>query len=139
MQNAISWSTPKIAQVFLLASLCPLAWADKSCSDFKDAIVNNQPTRTMEQVRCVFDNRSGAIFTAYSKELSNPALRDGAIRIRLKIEPDGTQTQAAELVSSELNLPRLDTELVRIVSQFTFPPSQGPAQEFIFPINLFKN
>ena len=139
MQNTISRSTPKIVKAFLLASLCSLAWADRSCSDFKDAIVNNQPTRTMEQVRCVFDNRSGAIFSVCSKELSNPALRDGAIRIRLKIAPDGSQTQAAELVSSELNSTKLDTELVRIVSQFTFPPSQGPIQEFIFPIHLYKN
>ena len=94
----------------------------------------------MEQVRCMFNYYGMSIDNAFQKELKdNPSFQDGTIKIRLIIGSNGVQTKPPQIISSEVNAPTLDAEIIQIVSHFIFPASKGPAEEFIFPINLYKN
>lgn len=97
---------------------------------------SDKPSRSREEIERIFDTNKGRIFTLYNRALrENPALQ-GKVVLRLTIAPDGRVT-FCEVVSSELNDPELEKQLVQRVLQFQFDSRDVEPITTTKPIDFF--
>ncbi len=78
-------------------------------------------SRPYEEIELVFQKNKGRIFSLYNRALrSDPSLQ-GKVVVELTISPDGKVTKC-RIVSSELNNPELENQLVSRIKLFQFQP-----------------
>jgi TonB family protein len=78
-------------------------------------------SRPYEEIELVFQKNKGRIFSLYNRALrSDPSLQ-GKVVVELTISPDGKVTKC-RIVSSELNNPELENQLISRIKLFQFQP-----------------
>ena len=94
------------------------------------------PSRTDEEIQIVFDRYKSALYRIYNRELrNNPALQ-GKMVLKITIEPDGS-VSLAQVESSDMDSPTLDSKIVARVKRFNFGPKDGvPTITILYPIDF---
>jgi len=94
------------------------------------------PSRTDEEIQIVFDRYKSALYRIYNRELrNNPALQ-GKMVLKITIEPDGS-VSLAQVESSDMDSPTLDSKIVARVKRFNFGPKEGvPTITILYPIDF---
>lgn len=78
-------------------------------------------SRPYEEIELVFQKNKGRIFSLYNRALrSDPSLQ-GKVVVELTISPDGKVVKC-RIVSSELNNPELENQLISRIKLFQFQP-----------------
>ncbi len=80
--------------------------------------------RSQEQIQEVLDRNKGAMYTLYIRELRKDASLQGKLVMSITIAAAGQVTRC-EILSSELNSPALEQQLVALVSQVDFGDKPG--------------
>jgi len=89
-------------------------------------------------IRLVFDQNKSSLFTLYNRELrKNPSLQ-GKVVLSLTIEPDGT-VSSCEIVSSDLDSPKLERKIVSRVRLFNFGAMPVEIKVVTYPIDFFQS
>lgn len=97
-----------------------------------------QSRRTTEDIQLVFDRHKGSIFSLYRRALrGNPAL-EGAVVLRLVIQPSGAVSRC-DVVSSELNDPTLERKIVLKVKQINFGAKDVDVWDDTYPLNFIPS
>ncbi len=94
------------------------------------------PRRSDEDIQRVFDLNKGRLYALYNRALRRDAGLQGKLVLRLTIDPDGKVTQC-EIVSSELNNPRLERRLVARIKMFDFGAMDVAVTRITYPIEFF--
>jgi len=95
-------------------------------------------SRSIEEIRRIFDSNKAAIFAIYSRALrSNPALQ-GQILLELTIEPSG-QVSAAKIVSSELGDKSLEQRIIARIKMFDFGSKKVQQQVVTWPLDFLPS
>ncbi|GAA5524714.1 hypothetical protein Maes01_01271 [Microbulbifer aestuariivivens] len=94
------------------------------------------PSRTDEEIQIVFDRYKAALYRIYNRELrNNPALQ-GRMVLKITIEPDGS-VSLAQVDSSDMDSPALNSKIVARVKRFNFGPKAGvPTITILYPIDF---
>jgi len=80
--------------------------------------------RSTEEIRRVIEPNKAALFAIYNRALRrNPGLQ-GDVVVKMTIEPNG-QISAAEIVSSDLNDPDLESRILARIRLISFEPSNA--------------
>jgi periplasmic protein TonB len=94
--------------------------------------------RSSGNIRRVFDQNKSSLFTLYNRELrKNPSLQ-GKVVLSLTIEPDGT-VSSCEIVSSDLDSPKLERKIVSRVRLFNFGAMPVEVKVVTYPIDFFQS
>ena len=94
--------------------------------------------RSSGNIRRVFDQNKSSLFTLYNRELrKNPSLQ-GKVVLSLTIEPDGT-VSSCEIVSSDLDSPKLERKIVYRVRLFNFGAMPVEVKVVTYPIDFFQS
>ncbi len=94
-----------------------------------------EATRSYDSIREVVDSLNGWIRFVYNRSLRrDPTLR-GTVTIEFNILPEGGVSEC-RIVSSTLNDPELEDQLVRRFLQLKFPPAAGGVNTVVYPITL---
>lgn len=94
------------------------------------------PSRTDEEIQIVFDRYKAALYRIYNRELrNNPALQ-GKMVLKITILPDGS-VSLAQVESSDMDSPTLNSKIVARVKRFNFGPKAGvPTITILYPIDF---
>ena len=91
--------------------------------------------RAMSNIRKVFDAQKTALYSMYRRELRQDPTLEGKVLLELVIEPDGS-VSACEVVSSELEHPKLEQRIAMRVRLFNFGADRVEARKVRFPIDF---
>lgn len=91
--------------------------------------------RAMSNIRQVFDAQKSALYSMYQRELRQDPTLEGKVLLELVIEPDGS-VSACEVVSSELEHPKLEQRIAMRVRLFNFGADSVEARKVRFPIDF---
>ena len=91
--------------------------------------------RAMSNIRQVFDAQKTALYSMYRRELRQDPTLEGKVLLELVIEPDGS-VSACEVVSSELEHPKLEQRIAMRVRLFHFGADKVEARRVRFPIDF---
>ncbi|WP_418140088.1 AgmX/PglI C-terminal domain-containing protein [Marinobacter sp. MA] len=91
--------------------------------------------RAMSNIRKVFDAQKTALYSMYQRELRQDPTLEGKVLLELVIEPDGS-VSACEVVSSELEHPKLEQRIAMRVRLFNFGADSVEARKVRFPIDF---
>ena len=91
--------------------------------------------RAMSNIRKVFDAQKSALYSMYQRELRQDPTLEGKVLLELVIEPDGS-VSACEVVSSELEHPKLEQRIAMRVRLFNFGADRVEARKVRFPIDF---
>jgi len=91
--------------------------------------------RAMSNIRQVFDAQKTALYSMYRRELRQDPTLEGKVLLELVIEPDGS-VSACEVVSSELEHPKLEQRIAMRVRLFNFGADSVEARKVRFPIDF---
>ncbi|WP_296931444.1 AgmX/PglI C-terminal domain-containing protein [uncultured Marinobacter sp.] len=91
--------------------------------------------RAMSNIRKVFDAQKTALYSMYRRELRQDPTLEGKVLLELVIEPDGS-VSACEVVSSELEHPKLEQRIAMRVRLFNFGADKVEARKVRFPIDF---
>jgi TonB family protein len=95
-------------------------------------------SRSIEEIKLVFDRNKGSIYTIYNRALrENPALQ-GKVVLKLTIAPSGQVTEC-QIVSSELRAPELEKKLLARIKQFNFGAKQVEIMVVTYPIDFLPS
>ncbi len=92
--------------------------------------------RTQEDIRRVFDQNGGRLNSAYQRALKDDPSMEGVIRLKLTIDPSGKVT-SCEITSSDLNNPKLESQIVTLVRGFNFGADEVEVWKGTYPLNLY--
>jgi len=100
---------------------------------------SGKPRRTFEEVSMVFDRNKGQIYNLYNRELRKDPGIAGKIVFKLVIASDGSVV-SVEIVSSELNSPRLEKKLKIRIRGFNFGSKPGAENLTVtFPLDFLPS
>ncbi len=94
------------------------------------------PRRNDEDIQRVFDRNKGKLYALYNRALRRDSTLQGKVVLRLTITPDG-KVSACEIISSELNNPRLERRLVARIKMFDFGAREVAVTRVTYPIDFF--
>lgn len=102
------------------------------------ATADKPASRTLEELRRVFDANKAALYAIYSRALrQNPSLQ-GQILLELTIEPSG-QVSHCRVLSSELGDPELERRILARVKLFDFGSKKVKAETFTWPLDFLPS
>lgn len=91
--------------------------------------------RSKEEIRRVVLSRIGGLRYIYNKHLAaNPTLK-GNITVRMTIAPSGAVINVV-VVSSDMNLPTLEEEMIRAIRRWRFPAIPKGTVTVVYPFNF---
>jgi outer membrane biosynthesis protein TonB len=92
--------------------------------------------RTDEEIQIVFDRHKSALYRLYNRELRRDPTLKGQMVLRFTIETDGS-VSLCELKSTDMNAPKLSSQVVGRVKTFDFGAKEGvPAITILYPIDF---
>ncbi|MBL4583645.1 MAG: AgmX/PglI C-terminal domain-containing protein [Pseudomonadales bacterium] len=95
-------------------------------------------SRSIEEVRRIFDRNKGAIYALYNRAIrKNPSLQ-GKVVLELVIEPSGI-VSACQIISSELNHKRLERKLITRIKMFSFGEKDVSVTRVNYPIEFLPS
>ena len=103
-------------------------------NDAEDAV----QSRSIEEVRRIFDRNKGAIYALYNRAIrKNPGLQ-GKVVLELVIEPNGL-VSTCQIVSSELNHKKLERKLITRIKMFSFGEKDVSVTRVNYPIEFLPS
>ncbi len=122
----------------LQEKLLPMSKPTISCDEIKSQPIEKR-VRSMEHVRCVFDDNGYHLNKIYQKALvENPTI-EGTIIFKLVILPSGKVSPETSY-SSELKNEKLENNLLNAVKSFDFfPVAESSSWYAKYPVNLYYN
>ena len=95
----------------------------------------NVNSRGEEEITLVFDQNKSKLYSIYNRERrKNPNLK-GKVVLEIVISPEG-KVLSVKILSSELNLPKLERSLVSRVKQFKFSSGKSKPITITYPIEF---
>ena len=98
----------------------------------------DKATRSIEDIRLVFDRNKSAIYAIYSRVLREDPSLQGKVVLKITIAPSG-QVSACQVVSSELHSPELERKLVARVLQFDFGAKDVGVMVVTYPVDFLPS
>jgi periplasmic protein TonB len=95
-------------------------------------------SRSIEDVRLVFDRNKGAIYAIYNRALRDDPALQGKVVLELKISPSG-QVEALRIVSSELKAEELERKLAARIRQFDFGAKEVEPLVVTWPLDFLPS
>jgi protein TonB len=95
-------------------------------------------SRSLEEIRLVFDRNKGAIYALYNRALRTDPSLQGKVVLKLTIAPSG-QVLDCRIVSSELHAPDLEHKLTLRVRQFNFGAKSVETMIVTYPIDFLPS
>jgi len=93
-------------------------------------------SRDLEKIQITFDRNKGGIYSIYNRALRKDPSLQGKVVLKITISPSGKVT-ACNIVSSELNDPKLERKLVQRVKMINFGAANVAPFTFSYPIDFF--
>jgi len=91
-----------------------------------DGVGDAASKRTIDAIRAVLDRNKGAFYTIYRRALRKDPSLEGKVTMMIVVEPNG-RVSACEIISSELDNPKLERKLVARVKLINF--GQGVSEQ----------
>jgi TonB family protein len=95
-------------------------------------------SRSIEDVRLVFDRNKGAIYALYNRALRDDPSLQGKVVLELKIAPSGTVTDL-RILSSELKSEELERKLLARIRQFDFGAKDVDTMIVSYPVDFLPS
>ncbi len=99
---------------------------------------SGKASRSIEEIRLVFERNKGAIYAIYNRALREDPALQGKIVLELKIAPTGEVT-GLRLVSSELKAAELESKLLARVRQFDFGAKDVELMTVTWPVDFLPS
>jgi len=99
---------------------------------------SGKASRSIEDVRLVFERNKGAIYAIYNRALREEPGLQGKVVVRLTISPSGQITDA-RLESSELKTPDLEAKLLARIRQFDFGAKDVAELSISYPLDFLPS
>jgi TonB family protein len=95
-------------------------------------------SRSLEEIRLVFDRNKGSIYTLYNRALREDPGLQGKVVLKLTIASSGQVTDL-QMVSSELRAPELERKLLARIRQFDFGAKEVETMVVTYPIDFLPS
>jgi len=95
-------------------------------------------SRSLEDIRLVFERNKGAIYAIYNRALREDASLQGKVVLELKISPTGA-VESVRIVSSELKAPELEQKLLARIRQFDFGAKEVEPMVVSWPLDFLPS
>lgn len=95
-------------------------------------------SRSIEEIKLVFDRNKGSIYTIYNRALRSDPTLQGKVVLKLTIAPSGQVTDL-QLVSSELKNADLERKLLARIRQLDFGAKSVPVMVVTYPIDFLPS
>lgn len=95
-------------------------------------------SRSLEDVKLVFDRNKGSIYTLYNRALRDDPTLQGKLVLKLTISAAGQVTDC-QIVSSELRSPELERKLLARIRQFDFGARSVEVMVVTYPIDFLPS
>lgn len=99
---------------------------------------SGKASRSIEDVRLVFERHKGAIYAMYQRALREDAGLQGKVLLELRIAPSGEVT-GIRVVSTELKSPDLEARLLARVRQFDFGAKEVEPMVVTWPVDFLPS
>jgi TonB family protein len=99
---------------------------------------SGKASRSLEDVRLVFERNKGAIYAIYNRALREDPTLQGKVVVELKIAASGEVT-GCRVVSSELGNNDLERKLVARIKQFDFGAKDVNDMTITYPLDLLPS
>jgi periplasmic protein TonB len=99
---------------------------------------DGKASRSIEEIRLVFERNKGAIYAIYSRALRDDPTLQGKIVLELKIAPSG-QVLDCKIVSSELKDTDLERKLLVRIKQLDFGAKDVALMVVTYPIDFLPS
>jgi len=99
---------------------------------------SGKASRSIEEIRLVFERNKGAIYALYNRALREDPTLQGKVVLELKIAPNGAITEL-RLVSSELKAAELESKLLARIRQFDFGAKDVEAMTVTWPVDFLPS
>ncbi len=95
-------------------------------------------SRSLEEIRLVFDRNKGAIYAIYNRALREDPALQGKVVLKLSISPSGQVTDV-RVESSELKSPELESKLLARVRSFDFGAKDVNPMTVTYPLDFLPS
>ncbi|MBQ0961471.1 AgmX/PglI C-terminal domain-containing protein [Ideonella sp. 4Y11] len=99
---------------------------------------SGKASRSLEEIRLVFERHKGAIYAIYNRALRDDASLQGKVVVELRIAPTGN-VSGLRLVSSELKTPELEAKLLARIRQFDFGAKDVDEMVVSWPLDFLPS
>lgn len=99
---------------------------------------SGKASRSIEEIRLVFERNKGAIYAIYNRALREDPGLQGKVVLELKIAPAG-QVVGLRIVSSELKAPELEQKLLARIQQFDFGAKDVDQMVVTYPMDFLPS
>ena len=99
---------------------------------------SGKASRSIEDIKLVFDRNKGAIYTLYNRALREDSTLQGKVVVKLTIAASG-EVVDCQLVSSELHAPDLERKLMVRIKQFDFGARAVDTMVVTYPIDFLPS
>lgn len=99
---------------------------------------SGKASRSIEEIRLVFERNKGAIYALYNRALREDPTLQGKIVLELKIAPSGAISEL-RLVSSELKAAELESKLLARIRQFDFGAKDVEVMTVTWPVDFLPS
>jgi TonB family protein len=99
---------------------------------------SGKASRSIEEIRLVFERNKGAIYALYNRALREDPTLQGKIVLELKIAPSGAITEL-RLLSSELKAAELERKLLARIRQFDFGAKDVELMTVTWPVDFLPS
>lgn len=99
---------------------------------------SGKASRSLEEIKLVFDRNKGAIYTIYNRALRQDPSLQGKVVVKLTISSAG-QVLDCRVVSSELRNPELERKLLARIKQFDFGAKAVDTMVVTYPIDFLPS
>jgi hypothetical protein len=99
---------------------------------------SGKASRSIEEIRLVFERNKGAIYALYNRALREDPTLQGKIVLEMRIAPNGEIT-ALRLVSSELKAAELESKLLARIRQFDFGAKDVEVMTVTWPVDFLPS
>ncbi len=99
---------------------------------------SGKASRSIEDIKLVFERNKGAIYAIYNRALREDAGLQGKVVLELKIAPAGNVIEC-RLVSSELKSPELESKLLARIRQFDFGAKDVDQMDVTWPLDFLPS
>ncbi|MBV1915777.1 MAG: AgmX/PglI C-terminal domain-containing protein [Pseudomonadales bacterium] len=107
-------------------------------ADNNEGSASASKSRSIEEVRKIFDRNKGAIYALYNRAIRKDPGLQGKVVLELVIEPSGI-VSACQIVSSELNHSKLERKLITRVKMFSFGEKDVSVTRVNYPIDFLPS
>jgi TonB family protein len=99
---------------------------------------SGKASRSIEDVRLVFDRNKGSIYSIYNRALREEPGLQGKVVLKLTIAPSGGVVEI-RIESSELKAPELEAKLLARIKQFDFGSKDVNSLTLSYPVDFLPS